>query len=304
MINVAFDEDIFSDGKISSDTNEYSIIKELDRGVNGITYSALCLYGRKKGEKVAIKILHNKDYEVRLIRFLNEYSFIKSCDHKNIIKVFEFGSYCYKKEQYPFFVMPLYQTNLDKLINDNHLSLVEKTNYAVQILSAVKYLKDRHVIHRDLKPRNILINGENLAICDFGIVKQIEPWTEPGEMYGVDDYNRECVPYAFRSPEIVDYIKTGSKLTYHSDIFQLGLTFCMLFCGEHPLSLVGDYNKLEPIIFKKPLDDILSIINNDKCGIEISNIIKDMLVFRTSKMNESDLYLEKFANILTEFKKG
>ena len=299
MINVVFEKDILKNNIIDSSTNTYSIIKEISRGVNGIVFYAKCIKGEKINEYVAIKILHNRDSKLRYLRFSNEYSFLKSSNHENIIQVYELGDYVYKNEVYPFFVMPFYKTTLDELINENSLSFGKKVSYAIQILSAMKYIKSRGFIHRDLKPKNILVNDDSLVLCDFGILKQIEPWLEPGEYYKIDDYNRESVPYAFRSPEIVEYIRNGSKLTYHSDVFQIGLSFCMLFCGEHPLLLEGDYTKkLEPIRFKKTLDELLSNLREKTYGDIVANMIKEMLIFKSSKKNEAEIYLKQMKNLL------
>lgn len=305
MISVVFENDILKHNIIYSSINSYSLIKEIARGVNGIVYYAKCIKGERVGEYVAIKILHNKDSILRCLRFSNEYSFLQSCNHKNIVQVYELGDYIYKNEKYPFFVMPFYEKTLDELINENSLSFIKKITYSIQILSAVEYINSKGFIHRDLKPKNILVNNDALVLCDFGILKQIEPWLEPGDYYEIDDYNRESVPYAFRSPEIVEYIRNGAKLTYHSDIFQIGLSFCMLFCGEHPLLLEGDYTKkLEPIYFKKPLDDYLSNLVKEPFGDIVANMIKEMLIFKSCKTNEAAVYLKQMRNLLKNIKKN
>lgn len=87
-------------------------------------------------------------------------------DHPNIVKCYQIIE---KNHYYYFFLEYCSQGTLDSFIK-KHEKLTESTTVTImeQIISAYKYLMDRKVLHRDLKPPNILKSGHNWKICDFG----------------------------------------------------------------------------------------------------------------------------------------
>jgi serine/threonine-protein kinase len=116
------------------------------------------------GKKVAIKIPHNQKEE--LTTLIAEPKLLASLDHPNIVQILTVD----KAENIFFMVMEYVDgKNLAQLIQETPLTYKEAVDIVIQILAALQYAHDKNVIHRDLKPGNILLTSERKAkITDFG----------------------------------------------------------------------------------------------------------------------------------------
>ncbi len=116
------------------------------------------------GKKVAIKIPHNQKEE--FTKLIAEPKLLASLDHPNIVQILTVD----KAENIFFMVMEYVDgKNLAQLIQDSPLTYKEAIDIIVQILSALQYAHEKNVIHRDLKPGNILLTSDRKAkITDFG----------------------------------------------------------------------------------------------------------------------------------------
>lgn len=132
------------------------------------------------------------------------------------------------------------------LLSKEMLFFSEKVLYACQLLSALQLLQNRNIIHRDIKPNNIFVNGSNAVLGDFGLIKALDINEQLNEQ--VDDdieminetafHTAEgyvAMPYFYRTPELVAYANKRDVLHIESDVFQLGLVLTELFTGENPL---------------------------------------------------------------------
>ena len=124
------------------------------------------------GRRVAIKFLSSLDPHYRA-RFLREARTVSALSHPNIAAVYDYGE---TEEGQPYIVMELVKglTLERQLLDDERLSLVR----SVQIVSAIaEALSEAHrtgVVHRDVKPSNVVINERGqVKVLDFGLVKQI-----------------------------------------------------------------------------------------------------------------------------------
>lgn len=96
--------------------------------------------------------------------------------------------------------------------------------YMAQIAIALKYMKDEKIIHRDIKPKNILVHKGNIKISDFGVAKMIND----------HNFDKETTTfsgtYQFMSPQIL----RQDKYTYQTDIWSLGITLYYMIFKKHP----------------------------------------------------------------------
>ena len=154
----------------------YIIEKVMGKGAYGLVCRAEI---EKTKETVAIKKLlkafKNKDETKRTLR---EIKLLKFFDHENVISIrtllnpvslTSFDSF--------YIVTDFMESDLGQIIaSNNSLSEAHHQYILFQILCALKYIHSANVIHRDLKPGNILINGEcDIKICDFGLARAINP---------------------------------------------------------------------------------------------------------------------------------
>lgn len=181
-----------------------------------------------EGRPAAIKLLHGRNLTSRrLKRFKNEYHFSANDPHKNIIEVFDYGL---SDDELPFFVMPLYEGSIRKLM-DSKLSDDLALNIFSQLLNGVEAAHFLGVIHRDLKPENILFNnqGTEIVLTDFGIAH----FTKDELFTLVETDNRERLAnYQYAAPE---QREREMALDHRTDIYALGLILNELFTQRIPL---------------------------------------------------------------------
>ncbi|VDP77326.1 unnamed protein product [Echinostoma caproni] len=118
------------------------------------------------------------------------------------------------------FLFELMQTDLHKIIvSPQPLSLDHVKIFVYQILRGLKYLHSARIIHRDIKPGNMLVNSNCLLkICDFGLARMDDP-------YGEALLTQEVVTQYYRSPEL---LMEATRYSYAVDIWSVGCTFAEL----------------------------------------------------------------------------
>lgn len=175
--------------------------------------------------QVVLKVLRQVGNEGHSIgafdRFLQEYETIAEMDHHNIVKIYDLGvgdDHAHIAMEY------LDGGDLRHKIEDG-VNEVEAVRCLREIASALAAVHEKHVLHRDLKPGNIMLRKDgSIALIDFGLAKRVKlesAITDKGEIFGT--------PY-YMSPEQGH----GSKVDERSDIYSLGVIFFELLTGDKP----------------------------------------------------------------------
>jgi len=201
----------------------YNIVEEIGRGGMGEVYRA----GRADGQyekEVAIKLVRGGyDTASVLERFRHERQILASLDHPNIARLLYGGT---TDEGIPYLVMELIVgTPIDQYCDAQNLNVTERLRLFSQVCSAVQYAHQRLVIHRDIKPGNILVTKEGVPkLLDFGIAKILDPATSAE----VTLANPMTPEYA--SPEQI----RGEPITTATDVYSLGVVLYQLLTGRSP----------------------------------------------------------------------
>jgi len=202
----------------------YQIVTELGRGSMGVIYQA---YDPNIDRNIALKVLRQDRVasEDFVNRFLKEAKAIGRLSHANIVTVYDVG----KDKETIFITMELLEgASLDEFISGGNLSHDDVVDLGSQIALALDYAHDTGIVHRDIKPTNIILNPQGMAkITDFGIAHFEDPsitqQTQAGEILGSP---------AYMSPEQV----MGKPVDGRSDLYSLGVILYEMVTGKRPFS--------------------------------------------------------------------
>jgi eukaryotic-like serine/threonine-protein kinase len=218
--------------EIGTAIGPYQIVREIGRGGMGTVYLAVRV-DEQYLQTVAIKLVRKgMDSEFILSRFRHERQILANLNHSNIAAMLDGGT---TDDGRPYFVMEYIegQPILD-YCRDRALSLHEKLDLFRAICSAVHHAHQKLVIHRDLKPGNILVTSDGVPkLLDFGIAKLLVPELFPGGEPATATTFRLMTP-DYASPEQV----RGEALTTATDIYSLGATLFELLTEKRPFRTV------------------------------------------------------------------
>jgi serine/threonine-protein kinase len=219
--------------------NRYRILELIGEGGMALVYKAECILLQRI---VAIKILrpqYSSDKEF-VERFRREAQSAASLSHSNVVNIFDVG----REGDTHYIVMEYISgTNLKELIRkEAPFSLSRALRITLQISEALRHAHEHNIVHRDIKPHNILITSEGIVkVTDFGIARAVSSsgFTQTGVVMGSVQYI---------SPEQARGLSVGPQ----SDLYSLGcilyemLTGEVIFQGESPIAIALKHIQEEP----------------------------------------------------------
>jgi tetratricopeptide (TPR) repeat protein/tRNA A-37 threonylcarbamoyl transferase component Bud32 len=204
----------------------YRIVRQIARGGMGAVYLAERADGQYQ-QQVAIKLIkRGMDTEQVLERFRAERQILASLDHPNIARLLDGGT---TDDGQPYFAMEYIDGQpIDAYADARRLGVPDRLRLFLQVCAAVAYAHQHLVVHRDIKPLNILVTPDGLPkLLDFGIAKLLH--AVPDEATSTVTGLRLLTP-EYASPEQVE----GRHATTVSDVYSLGVVLYELLTGRSP----------------------------------------------------------------------
>lgn len=206
----------------------YRVDKVLGHGGMGAVYKALRDDGQFQ-KQVAIKFVRPGVWSKELaLRFHEERRTLARLEHPNIASLLDGGT---TGDGVPYLVMEYVNgIPIDEYCDAARLSIAERLKLFRIVCSAVQYAHQNLVVHRDVKPGNILVTAEGIPkLLDFGIAKLLsdDQRTEPGDMTRV---GLKFVTLEYASPEQI----RGEPITTAGDAYSLGVLLYKLLTGHRP----------------------------------------------------------------------
>lgn len=187
---------------------------DLVKPLNSGSFGQVELY-RVDNERFAVKLCKKKGFHFSIIR---EISCLLNLQHPNIVSILEVG---FEGAHHIYFAMP-YADQGDLSFRLRHsIAPSERQSYSLQLLSGVQYYLANGVLHRDLKPTNILIQGETLMICDFGNARV-------GLVRGEDQTSRVATLW-YEAPECL----LGDPYSETSELWSVGAVLYFIQTSNH-----------------------------------------------------------------------
>jgi len=220
----------------------YRVLEEIGRGGMGIVFKAR---HEKLGRLVALKMLvpHLARNPRMRARFLREAKLQAGLTHPNVVNIFDY----LEEGENAFLVMEYVpgETLEKMLLKKGRLSVPEVLYVAEGVLEALSFMHRRGVVHRDIKPGNVIVAENGLVkVTDFGIARLAE------EEAAITRAGARVGTLYYMAPEL---LKEG-RLSPAADIYSLGVMLFQLLTGRVPFTGRTDYEIIEAHLKKAPPD--------------------------------------------------
>jgi serine/threonine protein kinase/Flp pilus assembly protein TadD len=228
-------------GSILREFGDYHLVEEIGRGGQGVVYRA-----RQKSlnRTVALKVIGLGHFAStpHLRRFRQEAEAAASLEHPQIVPIYEIG----ERDGSCYFSMKFIEGGqLDGVLKHEALSARKAAELLVKIARTVQFAHEHGILHRDIKPGNILIdkNGEP-HLTDFGLARLIE-----NESTVTNSFDVLGTP-GYMSPE--QAAGNAKELTPVADVYALGAVFYQMLTGEPPFAGGTTYETIRLVIESEP----------------------------------------------------
>jgi len=209
----------------SQELGPYRLVRQLGAGGMGAVFLATRADAEFE-KKVAVKLIRTgADSEVLVTRFLRERQILAGMEHPNIARLLDGGTISGQ----PYLVMDYVEgQRLDRYCDEGRLSIRDRLKLFRKVCAPVHYAHQNLVIHRDLKPTNILVGADGEPkLLDFGIATLLQADNRSTDLTAVHGL---LLTPQYASPEQLH----GRRTTVASDVYSLGVILYQLLCGCHP----------------------------------------------------------------------
>ncbi|HSQ31800.1 MAG TPA: protein kinase [Gemmatimonadaceae bacterium] len=225
----------------------YAIERELGGGGMGRVFLAR---EHALGRTVVIKVLPPLlAAGIRTERFAREVRLAATLQHPNIVPLFTAGQVSASESTsvsewplagLPYYVMPYVpgESLRARLARDGRLPLADALSVLRDVARALSFAHEHGVVHRDVKPENVLLAGDAAVVTDFGIAKAITSATEPSPDAGRDDTTLSVVGSAIGTPAYMapEQAAGDPRVDHRADVYAWGVLAYELLSGKHPFA--------------------------------------------------------------------
>jgi serine/threonine protein kinase/Tfp pilus assembly protein PilF len=224
-----------------SDFGDYELLEEIGRGGQGVVYRA---HQKSLNRTVALKVIGLGPWatEAHLKRFRREAEAAASLEHSGIVPIYEVG----ERDGSCYFSMKFVEGGeLDELVKREPMPIRRAVELIAKVARTVHYAHEHRILHRDIKPGNILLDGKGEPhLTDFGLARLVETEstvTRTLEVLGTPSY---------MAPEQAAGNK--AKLTSATDVYGLGAVLYQLLTGHPPFAGGTTYETIRLLLETEP----------------------------------------------------
>ncbi|KAF8892078.1 kinase-like domain-containing protein [Infundibulicybe gibba] len=283
-------------GKVFHVERRWKLVREMGSGAYGVVISAA---DEISGETVAIKLVTRVFDKIQLAkRALREITLLRHfTSHENITGLIDVDAISHEFNEIYIFMEPM-EADLHQIIKSGQSLSNEHVQYFLyQILRGMKYVHSASVIHRDLKPGNLLVNADcELKICDFGLSRGFD--STP------DESSAQLTEYVatrwYRAPEIMLAFRRYDTAI---DVWSIGCILAELMLGK-PLFKGKDYGQRVPPnsvldVLGTPSETVIAKIGSDKAQAYVRSLpFKKTIPFRKIIPSADPLALDLLTKML------
>jgi len=254
----------------------YRILRGIGRGGMGAVYLAERADDQYRKE-VALKVLlpWSEGDEHRVRRFLEERQILAALEHSDVARLLDGGV---TPDGLPWFAMEYVDgVPIDRHCDDRRLTIEARLELFCRVCATVQYAHQNLVVHRDLKPTNILVTRDGrVKLLDFGIAKLLSE--SPGRAGELTNTAERLMTPLYASPEQI----RGEPVSTASDVYALGVLLYRLISGRHPYR----------IMTSQPHDVVRAILEQDAeppsaAVIRVQNEEHSVTSVRVAEMRDS-----------------
>ena len=248
--------------------NGYRIVQEIHSGVKSLVYRG---YRQRDQQPAIIKFLKSEYPTLEEVtRLRNEYKIAQPLDCPSITKVYSLENY---RNSFALILEDFGGSSLDQLLTNQTLPLTETLRIALVLIDALDYLHRHSIIHKDIKPGNIIINSTTgeVKLTDFSISSRLQQ-----ENQSVSNPSKLAGTLAYLSPEQTG--RMNRSVDYRSDYYSLGMTLYQMLAGQLPFVTEDPMELIHCHLAKQPLP---------LCEIrEVPQVISDIVIKLLAKTAE------------------